>query len=82
MSTFVLSVTGSKLMKVCEAKGFAEVDDLLKLWVERCSCPGICMTEGCDFIVLAQPDEQEGKCEACGGDTVVSVLVLAGIAAE
>lgn len=79
MTTIVLTAAAAKLMKVCEAQGFVSVDDLLRLGAEQCACPAICMTEGCDSIVSAQPDEQEGKCEICGGNTIVSVLVLAGI---
>ena len=37
------------------------------------------MTEGCDYTTEMEPDQEEGYCEACGGNTVVSALVLAGI---
>ena len=75
----VLSFIKLAVVKVVVLTGFANVDDLLKLRARRSACPGICMTEGCDFIGSTRPNEQEGKCEACGGTTVVSVLVLAGI---
>jgi hypothetical protein len=77
MSTIVLSIKGSKLMKACEAEGFASVDDLLALATADNICPAICMTEGCDHIAPLESDQEEGYCESCGGNTMVSVLVLA-----
>jgi hypothetical protein len=82
MTTIVLSTKGAKLMKLCEAKGYARVEDLLRLRTAQSTCPAICLTEGCDFIGSTQPDEQEGQCEACGGSTMISALVLAGITQE
>lgn len=78
MPTIGLSNKGSKLMKVCEAEGLATADDLIALAAADSVCPAICMTEGCDHIASLEPDQEEGYCEACGGNTMVSVLVLAG----
>ena len=77
MSDIVLSIKASKLVKVCEAEGFATVDDLVALSVADSVCPAICMTEGCDHIAPMESDQEEGYCEVCGGNTLVSVLVLA-----
>ncbi len=77
MSTIVLSTKASKLMKVCEVNGLATLDHLRAL--SRADCPAICMTEGCDFISPMEPNQREGYCDKCGGTTMVSVLVLAGI---
>jgi hypothetical protein len=79
MSDIVLSNRAAKLMKLCEAEGFASLDDLLAIAVIDSVCPAICMTEGCDHTTEMEPDQEEGYCEACGGNTVVSVLVLAGL---
>ena len=79
MSDIVLSNRAQKLMKLCEAEGFASLDDLLAIAVIDSVCPAICMTEGCDHTAEMEPDQEEGYCEACGGNTVVSVLVLAGL---
>ena len=79
MSAIVLSMKASKLMRVCEAEGFATIDDLIALSVADSVCPAICMTEGCDYTTEMEPDQDEGYCEACGGNTVVSALVLAGL---
>jgi hypothetical protein len=66
-------------MKLCEAEGFKTFDGLLRYVGSDDLCPAICMTEGCDHTTETKPDETEGYCEACGGRTVVSALVLAGI---
>jgi hypothetical protein len=79
MSTIVLSNKATKLMKLCEAEGFDRLDDLLKLSVADSVCPAICMTEGCDHTTEMEPDQTEGYCEVCGGNTVTSVLILAGL---
>lgn len=80
MSAFVLSNKAVKLMKLCDLKGFESLDDLLLLAALSDSvCPAICTTEGCDHTAELEPDQDQGFCEACGGNTVVSVLVLAGL---
>jgi hypothetical protein len=77
MSTIVLSTKGAKLIKACEVEGFASIDDLLTLAVADSMCPAICMTERCDHVAPMESDQEEGYCEKCGGNTMVSVLVLA-----
>ena len=64
-------------MLVCEAEGFASIDDLLALLVADSVCPAICMNDGCDCIAPMETDQEEGYCENCGANTMVSVLVLA-----
>ncbi|MCP3475052.1 hypothetical protein NLM33_32540 [Bradyrhizobium sp. CCGUVB1N3] len=79
MSDIVLSARGTKLMIVCEAEGFASIDDLFVLLAADNLCPAICMTEGCDHIEQLEADQEEGYCEKCSGNTMVSVLILAGL---
>jgi hypothetical protein len=79
MSDIVLSKKAQKLMTLCNAEGFDSLDDLLEVAAIDSVCPAICITEGCDHTTEMEPDQTEGYCEACGGDTVVSVLVLAGL---
>ena len=82
MSTLVLSSKGAKLMKLCETTGFRTFDQLLRQAAAADStCPAICMTEGCDHTTDTEPDQDHGYCEVCGGNTVTSVLVLAGLTA-
>lgn len=80
MSNIALSQKAVKLMKLCEVEGFEQLDDLLLLaaLADR-MCPAICMTEGCDHNAEMEPDQDQGFCESCGGNTLVSVLVLAGL---
>ena len=77
--SIVLSAKGSKLMKLCDAEGFESLDDLLQAAAFDSVCPAICMTEGCDYTAEMEPDQDRGYCEACGGNTVTSALVLAGL---
>jgi hypothetical protein len=78
MSTIALSNKAAKLMKLCEVEGFVCFDDLLEATATDSVCPAICMTEGCDYTTEMEPDQDKGYCEACGGNTVTSALVLAG----
>lgn len=79
MSDIVLSIKTSKLMQVCDSEGFASIDDLPALLVADSVCPAICMNEGCDYIAPMETDQEEGYCERCSGNNMVSVLVLAGL---
>jgi hypothetical protein len=79
MSIIVLSHKAVKLMTLCDLEGFNNLDDLLQAAATDSVCPAICMTEGCDYTVEMEPDQDEGFCEACGGNTVTSALVLAGL---
>jgi len=75
----VLTTKAQKLMKLCEVEGYTNVIDLVEaVWCDSV-CPAICMTEGCDYTAEMEPDQQEGHCEACGGNTLMSALVLAGL---
>ena len=75
----VLSTKAAKLMKLCELEGFQSLDDLLQACATDSVCPAICLTEGCDHTAKTEPDQDEGFCEVCGGNTVASALVLAGL---
>jgi hypothetical protein len=79
MSTIELTDKAAKLMKLWDAVGYKSYDDLLHAMTSDSLCPAICMTEGCDYIAEMESDQEEGYCEACGGNTVVSALVLAGM---
>jgi hypothetical protein len=79
MSSIALSHKAQKLMKLCEIEGFEIVEGVLFLSIIDSVCPAICMTEGCDYTAALEPDSREGYCEACGGNTMVSALILAGL---
>ena len=74
-----LSSKAEKLMKLFDTEGFESLDDLLQACAVNSVCPGICMTEGCNHTQETEPDQEQGYCEACGGNTVVSALALAGL---
>jgi hypothetical protein len=79
MSTIVLSNKAAKLMTLCEKEGFRNLEQLTKFSMSDSLCPAICMTEGCDHTTEMEKDQDEGYCEGCGGNTVVSALVLADL---
>ena len=79
MPTIALSHKAVKLMTLCDLEGFNSLEDLLQTAATDSVCPAICMTEGCDYTTETESDQDEGYCEACGGNTVVSVLVIVGL---
>ena len=79
MSTIVLSNKAAKLMRLCEIEGFRTIEEILFASMTDSVCPAICMTEGCDHTAEMEPDQDQGYCEVCGGNTVTSALVLAGL---
>jgi hypothetical protein len=58
MTSIALSAKAAKLMKLCDAAGFACLDDLLAASITDSVCPAICMTEGCDYTTEMEPDER------------------------
>jgi hypothetical protein len=79
MATIVLSNKTAKLMRLCDIEGFDKIEDILFASITDSVCPAICMTEGCDYTTEMEPDQDQGYCEVCGGDTVMSALMLAGL---
>jgi hypothetical protein len=79
MTRIALSHKAAKLMTLCEREGFKSLNALLKASFSDSICPAICMTEGCDYTTEMERDQDAGYCEACGGNTVTSALVLAGL---
>jgi len=75
----VLSGRSVKLLKLCESLGFRTLDQLEPFAVADGPCPAICMTEECDKTCKTDKHEANGYCDACGGKTVVSAVVLAGL---
>lgn len=73
-----LTTKAEKLMRLCEIEGYKSPYDLIDAVAGDSVCPAICMTEGCDYTAEMGPDQDEGYCESCGGNTVTSALRLAG----
>jgi hypothetical protein len=74
-----LTHRAEKLMRLCDAAGRRDLYDLLTASLADSVCAGICTVEGCDHVTKCEKDQGAGHCDACGGTTVTSALVLAGI---
>lgn len=70
------SVKLSILMRV---EGFSDENALIESCLSDSVCPAICMSLTCDHVAELEPDQSRGYCEACGGTTMQSALVLAGV---
>ena len=77
--SIVLSSRAAKLMRLCAANGYETYEDFVRACALRTVCPAICMTDGCEHISETECNQSEGRCEACGGNTLVSLLVLVGL---
>ena len=69
----------AKLRALCAAEGFGSIDAMLEAATFDSVSPGICVKPDCDGTTEVEPDQDRGWCEVCGGNTVASALVLAGI---
>jgi hypothetical protein len=69
----------AKLSQLIEIEGFESEEALLAAVIVDSVSPAICMNDGCDYTAEMEPDQDRGWCEACGTNTMVSALVLAGI---
>ena len=69
----------AKLQKLVESEGYPDLEALLVAAIADSVSPGICTKPDCDYTTEIEPDQRRGHCEACGGQTVQSALVLAGI---
>src|SRR5260370_42376829 len=79
MTTIALSNKAAKLMVLCDLDGFKSLDDVLQAAATDSVCPAICMTEGCNHTTELEPDQERGHCESCGGNTMASAVILAGL---
>ena len=69
----------AKLQKLADSEGHESIDNLLHAAAYDCVVPSICTAPGCDYTTEMEPDQDRGYCEACGGQTVQSCLVLARV---
>jgi hypothetical protein len=72
-----LTLKAVRLLELCEAEGFENIESLLVASMFDRMCPAICMECGC--TAQMEPDQQAGYCEQCGKNKVVSALILAGV---
>ena len=55
-----------------------DYDEALSLWAFDSAVPGIC--RDCQATTMSiEPDADSGWCHDCGGNNVVSGLILAGV---
>ena len=69
----------ARLSKLCEIEGFEDENALFAAAMTDSVCPAICCNPDnpeCDYTTEMEPDQDRGWCEACGGNTMVSGLVL------
>ena len=69
----------AKLHALAREFGHPSVEKLLEVAVTDSVAPAICVQDGCNFTTVMEPDQRDGYCELCGGRTVQSALVLAGV---
>ena len=68
-----------KLGQLLKAEGYQSIEDLYPAVLSDVVSPAICIEPHCQYTCEMEPDQHRGYCEACGGNTVVSALVLAGL---
>jgi hypothetical protein len=68
-----------KLQELVESEGYPNFEALLQACIADSVSPGICTKPDCNHTTEIEPDQRRGYCEACGGQTVQSALVLANI---
>ena len=69
----------AKLRELAHDFGHDSVDELLEAAVTDCVAPAICVRESCSYTADMEPDQDAGYCEVCGGQSVQSALILAGL---
>ena len=73
------TVRRAKLEALRATEGFDSIDKMLEAAAFDSVSPGICTKPDCDGTIEVEPDQDRGWCEVCGGNTVASALILAGI---
>lgn len=73
-----LTTKAQKLLTLCDKAGLDHAK-LTNGEVFDSIIAGICLTEGCDHVVDVEGDQEEGWCDECQSNTVVSALILAGV---
>ena len=67
------------LAKIMAAEIFDSVDELIEACYFDSVAPAICAEPGCGHIDDLEPDQQDGWCEVCHKNSMVSALILAGM---
>lgn len=68
----------SMLQQLTQDWGYDTPQNLIADYVFEGIMPGIC-SAGCGYSTEVEPDQDQGWCECCGTNTVVSAAILAGV---
>lgn len=71
-------VRGAKLERLA-ASEVRDIMDILEEATYDSVALSICVDVACDHTAYMEPDCSDGYCEECGGSTIMSCLVLAGL---
>jgi hypothetical protein len=66
-----------KLAELLEQEGYDTAEEFAEAALFSGTVTGICMAAECDYTTEVEPDQDEGYCEACDTQTVMSGLTLA-----
>ena len=69
----------TKLEELAQEWGYSEPEEMLEHYCIDSVVPGICCEPECRYSTEVEPDCRDGYCEMCGGQTVQSCLVIAGV---
>ena len=59
-----------KLSQLVDSEGYPELEELLRDATFDSACPGICLTDGCDYTTEVEPDQDRGWCATRGASSV------------
>jgi len=65
------------LVELANDYGFDDIEEFLENYMFDGVCPGICPL--CKYSTEVEPDCNNGWCEECKANTVMSGMILAGI---
>jgi hypothetical protein len=71
--------TNAQLIKKMEAAEGCDIQEICEETCHECMGPGICRTCGEMADSAMEPDQDQGFCETCRTNTVVSGPILMGI---
>jgi hypothetical protein len=69
----------AKLAKLLEIEGYDDILPLAEAVFSDAVSPAICANEGCSYTCEMEPDQDQGYCDECHTNSMVSAMVLAGL---
>ena len=73
---YSLNKIKTKLATLATTEGFANALSLLHEYATDSVVPGICMSDDCDGTADVEPDQDEGFCDHCHCNTIMSATDL------